>query len=146
MMNAAATRRASRPWTPELTPEQFFDRLGASDKLACQNGGNRSVATRKRKHELGGPGHPHPACGEPDYTAEEQELFRAILAWRGRTHRQFPTNAEYLAILRGIGYVKVPHGYKLVSYGELIAAMSADSIALDGDGRPRLAIFNGEER
>jgi hypothetical protein len=43
---------------------------------------------------------------EPDYTADELDLLRAVEDWKKRTRRQFPTVTEILALVVGLGYAK----------------------------------------
>jgi transposase len=139
MSNAAAVR-TRRPWSREFTPQQDFPRLGEPDAMASASGTAKSIESRKRKADAGerGPS----VFFDPDYSNDEVELFRAILEWRGRTHRSHPTNSEMLGLIRGLGYQKVPHGYKLVPIGELVGVVEEGQP--DGDDRPILKIHKGD--
>lgn len=113
------------------------DTLGVTSQKNRTSALSRSALAHKRKSAM--KGRQHPTTGDPDYTADETALLRAILEWRTRSGRSYPTNCELLGLVRGLGYVKVPHGYKLVE-------LSADQMALipaemdGGELRPALRV------
>lgn len=57
---------------------------------------------------------PHPATGEPEYTDADTAYLLAIDAYATKVKRRFLQASEYKSILESLGYVVMPHGYKLV--------------------------------
>jgi hypothetical protein len=111
MPSASFSPTPRRRPRPDFSPRSHFPRLGIPDGSNQRQAVDAARATPRR------PGNrydPHPLTGDPEYTEEEREMFAAILAWRSNSLKPFPTQRDLLAILKGIGYVKVPHGFKLV--------------------------------
>lgn len=131
-----------RPAVKDVDPASDWNKLGTTSEQGRIVGARKSVATNRRKPD-GSWRKAHPLTGDPDYTADDEEFIAAVLDWRNKSGRPFPTNVELLGLARQLGYVKVPHGFRLVSYGELVAAMTTD-LALPAEERPKLTIFNGD--
>jgi hypothetical protein len=142
-MNAVKKRPPRRAGDPkDVDPHTDWNMLGTTTDEGRLAGAKKAVAANRRKPD-GSWRKAHPLTGDPDYTADDEEFLAAVLAWRNKSGRAFPTNVELLGLARQLGYVKVPHGYRLVSYGELVAVMTTD-LALPAEERPKLTIFNGE--
>jgi hypothetical protein len=45
---------------------------------------------------------------DPEYTAEERELFQAMEAYKQSSGRKFPTWSEVLEVVQSLGYGKTP--------------------------------------
>lgn len=58
-----------------------------------------------RKHGFGSFEENHPGS---DYTADECEFLRAIEAYQRKYGRRYPSWREVLAVLKSLGYRKVP--------------------------------------
>ncbi len=67
------------------------------------------VAIRRR-----GIGISHPASRDIPYSDDEWEFIAACKEFSKRSGNPFPTFSEVLFVAKSLGYIKVPHGYKLV--------------------------------
>lgn len=55
-----------------------------------------------------------PRFGDRSYTEEELELLREIVRWRSTSGKSCLENIDVFRIMKDMGYVRVPHGYRLV--------------------------------
>lgn len=77
----------------------------ASARARAARAGGRGAAATKRRADRGG--RPHPTTSDTiEYSGDELEFGRALDLYKNRTGRRFPTNAEVLGVLKGLGYAK----------------------------------------
>ncbi len=72
-----------------------------------------AATANKGKNRVRGKG--HPTTAEMNYSGAELEFMEAIQLWKRKHQKQFPTWAEVLAVLKGLGYAK-PEGVKNESF------------------------------
>lgn len=56
----------------------------------------------------------NPAIAQRAYSEEEMRYIQAVAAYQKVHQVLFPTSSDHLAVAKSIGYVHVPHGYRIV--------------------------------
>jgi hypothetical protein len=67
-----------------------------------------SAAANRRRKEMAPLSALDPVTSDRLYEADETELLAAMADYQKSTGRRFPTYCEVLAVLRGLGYRKLP--------------------------------------
>jgi hypothetical protein len=107
---------APSPTPPRRPPSSFgpkthFPLLGVPDAAAQGHAVAAAAAARRRP---GNRYNPHPATGDPDYDPEQAEVLKALAVYRQEHHLAFTVATDVFRVMKGMGYVKVPHGFRLV--------------------------------
>lgn len=105
-MDSAARVELPEPGMDAHDP--FAIKAGTRLSVHQARGVEASRIARERKRP------PHPATSDKEYTEEEMEVLTAIRTFQVSHDRKFPTHTEIFGVLRGMGYVRVPHGFKIV--------------------------------
>ena len=71
----------------------------------------RAISARRRK---GTATVPHAATRETPYSDDEWQFILAMREYQESVGNKFPSYSEVFGVVKSLGYVQVPHGYKLV--------------------------------
>jgi hypothetical protein len=97
-------RTISAPDDPRTQPQKRSIRFTEENRT-------RAISARRRK---GKATVPHPTTRETPYSDDEWQFILAIREYKERVGNKFPSYSEVFGVVKSLGYVQVPHGYKLV--------------------------------
>ncbi len=72
-----------------------------------------------------------PTTCEREYSDDEVEFMQALVAYKRKHGRMFPTCSEVLEVVRGLGYTKVAAGMTIVPLAQAVAGELATGAVAD---------------